>query len=202
MANLAPATFVTWRERIKLTTRLLRQQENKRLQRKEASQNIKAGNCEKHVLCSWIRKYWKNIKENKESELQESAADNQRQEKSALEQAKSLEEAMYKVNEKIKKEDEEKLRDKVVTVYGGVQLDKEERAFLSLGPDFSLLEELELESARLDFGIGVTKVRWQRMGLDPSEVKRFQTIKEVEDEEQVEEVVHIEERVFDPDKRK
>ena len=49
-----------------------------------------------------------------------------------------------------------------------------------------LLEELELKIARLDFGIGVTKVRWQRMGLDPLEVKRFQTVKEVEDEEKVE----------------
>ena len=79
-------------------------------------------------------------------------------------------------------------------------MDKDEKAFLSLGPDFSLLEELELESARLGFGIGVTKVRWQRMGLDPSEVKRFQTIKEVVDEVQVEEVVHLEERVFDPER--
>ena len=115
-------------------------------------------------------KYWKNMKGDKESEVQESSTDSENRDANALGQAKSLEEVMYKVNEKVKKEKEEDLREKVVTVYGGVQLDKDEKAFLSLGPDFSLLEELELESARLDFRIGVTKVRWQRMGLDPSEV--------------------------------
>ena len=80
---------------------------------------------------------------------------------------------METINQKVKEEDTDTLRKKVVTVYGSVELDKDEMSFLSLGPDFLLVEDLCLEKAKLDFDIAVTKVKWQRMGLDPCEVVRY-----------------------------
>ena len=40
------------------------------------------------------------------------------------------------------------------------------------------------------------------MGLDPSEIVRFQDIKESELEQEIEEKVFIEERIHDPKKKK
>ena len=38
------------------------------------------------------------------------------------------------------------------------------------------------------------------MGKDPSEIVRYQEIEEVEEEEKTEEIIHLEERIHDPDK--
>ena len=76
----------------------------------------------------------------------------------ALDEASSLEKKMISIDEEVKREDTQEIEKKLVTIYGGLELDSDEIAFLSLGPDFSLLEELDLEQANLDFNIGLTKV--------------------------------------------
>ena len=48
---------------------------------------------------------------------------------------------------------------------------------------------------RVDFISGVTKIRWQRMGLDPTDVLRFPDIKEAVEEQEIEEKIYLEERV-------
>ena len=50
--------------------------------------------------------------------------------------------------------------DKMVTVYGGVELDKDEEDFLLLGPEFALFEPLTRQKAKKDFLITTTKIRW------------------------------------------
>ena len=107
---------------------------------------------------------------------------------------------MQKININVKKEEEKTVREKLVTIYGGLELDEDEVAFLLLGPDFLLLEEVDLEKAKIDFSIGVTKVRWQRMGKNRSEIVRFQETSKVEEEEKMEEMIHLEERIHDTER--
>ena len=57
------------------------------------------------------------------------------------------------------------LIEKMVTVYGGVQLDRDEKDFLKLSPEFTLLEDINMRQMKTDIQICPTKVRWSRMGL-------------------------------------
>ena len=66
----------------------------------------------------------------------------------------------------VKKTGESDLEEKLITVYGDVQLTSQERKFLSLGPYFPLMENLDRETAAQDFLTAITKVRWERMGLE------------------------------------
>ena len=71
----------------------------------------------------------------------------------------------------------------MVTVYGEVELSKNEKKFLSLGPLFPLMENLKEEIADHDFLTGLTKVRWGRMGMEPDEIVRYKEEETVEEEE-------------------
>ena len=48
-----------------------------------------------------------------------------------------------RTSDKIEPRDVRLVRDKLITVYGNVELTENERKFLSLGPDFPLMETLD-----------------------------------------------------------
>ena len=66
----------------------------------------------------------------------------------------------------------------MVNKFGGIELDKDEESFLSLGPDFSLYEELSQKRIEKDFLIAAMKIRWARMGKPPEEIKYERKIEE------------------------
>ena len=49
-----------------------------------------------------------------------------------------------------------------MTVYGNVELDKGERAFLLLGPDFALLQDIDMKDVKVDFLTALMKIRCYR----------------------------------------
>ena len=69
------------------------------------------------------------------------------------------------------------------------------------GPGFPLMEKLDSGQIERDYLTALTKVRWSRTGLDTSEVVRYKTEEEEEKEEEMEQVEHLNTRVFDEDRR-
>ena len=57
------------------------------------------------------------------------------------------------------------------------------------------------EIANHDFLTGLTKVRWGRMGMEPEEIMRYKDEQTVEEEEKVEEVVFLENRKHNEERR-
>ena len=94
---------------------------------------------------------------------------------------------------KVTKTGASELEDKLITVYSKVELSRSERKFLSLGPTFPLVEDLEETQADQDFLTATMKIRWQRMGMETEEVQRWKTVSGMEDEEKVEETIAMEE---------
>ena len=94
------------------------------------------------------------------------------------------------------KTSKKELEEKLITLYGGVELSESERRFLSLGPTFPLMEDLEESVADQDFLTATTKKRWQRIGMETGEVQRWKDESEVIEEEEIEEVIAMEEREF------
>ena len=65
----------------------------------------------------------------------------------------------------------------------------DQKKFLSLGPDFQLIESLDEKQIERDILTALTKVRWTRTGMEPDKVVRFKSIKESEEDEAMEEVI-------------
>ena len=89
-------------------------------------------------------------------------------------------------SDKIEPTESTKLQDQMISVYGEVDLSPQERKFLALGPGFPLMERLDANQIERDYLTALTKVRWTRMGLETSEVQRYVTEKEEEEEEKME----------------
>ena len=88
------------------------------------------------------------------------------------------------INSEIEAVSEKELREKMISVYGGVKLDKQEKMFLSLGPEFTVLDKLDYTKIKGEFQIALTKIRWARMGKEPEEVNREISDKEIEEEDE------------------
>ena len=67
---------------------------------------------------------------------------------------------MEKENQEIKPTDQKKFRDRMITTYGEVELDSQERQFLALGPEFTMLENIERRKLKVNFQTALTKIRW------------------------------------------
>ena len=78
----------------------------------------------------------------------------------------------------------------------------DEKQFLALGPGFLLYDEIDREKAKLEIGIALTKIRWQRMGYDPTEIKRYHSTEELAEEEQVEKEVYLQRKVFNEERNR
>ena len=91
---------------------------------------------------------------------------------------------------------EKELRESMITVYGDVKLDKQEKMFLTLGPEFTVLERLDYAKIKTEFQIALTKVRWLRMGKEPEEIVREIDDKEAAEEEEIEKISFLENRVY------
>ena len=81
---------------------------------------------------------------------------------------------------KTEKTNKKELEDKIITVYGDVELSENKR---TLGPTFPLMEDLEESITDQDFLMATTKVRWQRMGMETPEILRWKEEDEVQEEE-------------------
>ena len=66
---------------------------------------------------------------------------------------------MERENQKIKPTDQKKYRDKMITTYGEVELDSQERQFLALGPEFTMLEKIEKRKLKVNFQTALKKIR-------------------------------------------
>ena len=72
----------------------------------------------------------------------------------------------------------------MITVYGDIILDKDERSFLSLGPDFPLMDSFNTKEAARDFVTALMEIRLGRMGRDSSEIVRYRVQSEIQEDEE------------------
>ena len=72
---------------------------------------------------------------------------------------KSLIEKAVEADCKVNKTETSKLQERLIIVYGDIELSTKERKFLSLGPYFPLMESLDRKTAAQDFLRALTKVR-------------------------------------------
>ena len=86
---------------------------------------------------------------------------------------------MERENQEVRPTDQKKFRQKMVTTYGGVELDSQEMQFLALGPEFTILEKIDKRKMKVNFQTALTKIRWSRMGKDPSEIVREMSEQEI-----------------------
>ena len=73
-------------------------------------------------------------------------------------------ERMETLSKETKKTKDEVLVDKMVNIFGQVELDEEEKSFLSSGPEFALFEQISRKKANINLLMAATKIRWSRMG--------------------------------------
>ena len=102
-----------------------------------------------------------------------------------IDEGYKVEARMADVNREIRKTKRTVIQEKMITVYGKIELEEGEKKFLELGPEFALLEDINLEDVKKDILIALTKVRWGRLGKDTEEVKRYRDKEEVEEEERI-----------------
>ena len=98
-------------------------------------------------------------------------------------------ELIESISKETKPTDKETLTNKMVKTFGDVELDGDEKAFLSLGPDFAMYEDFNKAKTETDFLIAATKMRWSRMGKPKEEVTYSIPIDEAELEEKIEEEI-------------
>ena len=117
--------------------------------------------CDRHYVCKWMKdKLRRDNPSDENNDVRKSESDEIRDE------MKQVIDIAIENDKEVKKSDDEILEKKLITVYGDIQLSQDEKKFLSLGPYFPLMEDVKEEVAAQDFLIGLTKVRWTRMGLD------------------------------------
>ena len=92
---------------------------------------------------------------------------------------------------------EKELREAMISTYGNVKLDKQERMFLSLGPEFTVLDRIDQRKIKGEFQAALTKIRWSRLGKEPEEVLREVEDNELKEEEDIDKISFLENRVFD-----
>ena len=99
-------------------------------------------------------------------------------------------------NRTVKQTPNKKLEEVMVTVYGDLMLDKDEKEFLALGPDFALLDDLKSIKATKEFLIAMVKIRWGRMGKSEDGISKFIDEELEEEDKLIEEEIFMNERVF------
>ena len=117
--------------------------------------------------------------------------------KQVREEKEELLKEIENMNVTVKPMEQKQLREKMITVYGDIKLDNQEKQYLSLGPEFTVLEKLDRRKIKSEFQSALTKIRWSRMGKETSEVRREVEEKELEEEEQIEKQVHLNQRVYE-----
>ena len=110
---------------------------------------------------------------------------------------------MYvKLSENTTPSHKETISNKMITCFGGIEIDDDEKSYLSLGPDFAQFEKLTKSQCEKEFLTGLTKIRWNRMGKSHEEIKLSRPLEEVLEEEEDEKEVFLAKRVFDTDSGK
>ena len=107
-----------------------------------------------------------------------------------------MERKLIERNKSLRKMKKSSLQEKMITQYGNVKLEQEEKDFLQLGPDFALLGDIDMEQTQVDLLSAMTKVRWERMGKETEEVKLYREAEEIEEEEKVVDMVEEERKEF------
>ena len=62
------------------------------------------------------------------------------------------------MNIEVKATQAKKLTNIMVKVFGGIEMDQDEKSFLSLGPDFAMLDVVDSAKAAREFLIAITKI--------------------------------------------
>ena len=79
----------------------------------------------------------------------------------------------------------------MVTTFGGIKLDKDEKSFLAFGPDYALYDDLKMEELEKEMPITAIKIIWARMNKEPDEIVNMRNVEEIVEEEEVKEIVYM-----------
>ena len=104
---------------------------------------------------------------------------------------------MLLLNKDVKPNKRKVIQEKMIWTYGNVKLDSMEEKFLQLGPNFAMMEDLDLDKIRTQFMIGLIKIRWGRMGKKEDEIVRYRDLEEIEEEEKIDMISNRERREVD-----
>ena len=83
-----------------------------------------------------------------------------------------------------------------MTTFGDIELDKDEKSFLALGPDFSIYDVLKMEKIEKEIQITATKIPWSRMGKEPGDITYNRNLEDIIEEEEAEKLVNLNKRVL------
>ena len=72
-----------------------------------------------------------------------------------------------------------------ITIYRWVALDRDKRAFFTLDLGFTMLKDLSMKTARVDYLMTLIKLSLEGMGREPGEVVRFKENAQFEEDEQI-----------------
>ena len=163
------------------------------------------GTCSRHLLCQWVRrdcnkwrrekkemnsgkiegsKYGKDMNKRetvvRETSVNDGDTNNEQSDPESdsdiIKEGYKLEELVMEMNKNIELNKRKFIQEKMITTYGNVTLDANEVKFLELGPNFAMMEDLNLDNIRTEFMIALTKIRWGRMGKEENEVVRFRDV--------------------------
>ena len=100
------------------------------------------------------------------------------------------------MSKNIKQTKKKDLVNKIITVFGGVELDRDEKSFLVFGPDYSMFDNLDMEEIEKEMLTTTTKIRWARMNKENDEIKYERDSDELDKDEEAEKLVYLNKRVF------
>ena len=74
--------------------------------------------------------------------------------------------------------------------FGEVYLDKDEASFLQLGPNFLVLEEINMDKVKAEFLTALNKIRWEILGKEPDEIKCYKYRYSIEEQEKLDKIAN------------
>ena len=100
------------------------------------------------------------------------------------------------ISGEIKQTKKDKLIERMVITFGGIELDKDEKSFLALGPDYAIYEDIKMDDLEKEIQLTATKIRWARMNKVAKDIVNMRNIDDVIEEEEAEEEIHMCKHVF------
>ena len=98
------------------------------------------------------------------------------------------------MNGGIKSNSTKYLQKRMIQMFGSVKLDPWEEIFLELGPNFAMMEDMNLDRINTDLLISLTKIRLGRRGKEESEVVRYREMEDIIDEEKKDMISNLDRR--------
>merc|ERR1712126_695253 len=155
MGGLQRLRKESWSSRVEARTRLNPSQywskvremrKRSKCQKKVEWIRMKSLDCDNHCICTWMKQYreeWNLV--------DETVIGCKNVDEIYKEMRDKMIEELESWNKEVEKTKDEILIEKMVNVFGDVVLDGEEKAFLSLGLDFTLFEQISMKRIDIDF---------------------------------------------------